>query len=162
MRLIVQPIDFFYFENKIIFEFGDTIFHEENILSQPSSSTSHLQNQENFEMEPRRSKRARVEKDFGLDYYVFNIEENPQNLKEASTSLDAIFWKEAVNDEMESLISNRTWKLVDLPPGCKTIGCKWVLRKNLKSDGSIDKFKARLVAKALNKKLILISLIHFL
>ena len=57
------------------------------------------------------------------------------------------FWKEAVNDEMESLISNKTWKLVDLPPGCKTIGCKWVLRKKLKPDGSIDKYKARLVAK---------------
>ena len=119
---------------------------EENILSQPSSSTSHLQNQEKFEMEPRRSKRTRVEKGFGPDYYVFNIEENPQNLKEALTTLDAIFWKEAVNDEMESLISNRTWKLVDLPSGCKTIGCRWVLRKKLKPDGSIDKFKARLVA----------------
>ena len=57
------------------------------------------------------------------------------------------FWKEAVNDEMESLISNKTWKLVDLPPGCKTIGCKSVLRKKLKPDGSIDKYKARLVAK---------------
>ena len=32
-------------------------------------------------MEPRRSKRARVEKDFSPNYYVFNIEENPQNLK---------------------------------------------------------------------------------
>ena len=64
---------------------------KENILSQPSCSTSLLQNQENFEMEPRRSKRARVEKDFGPDYYVFNIEENPKNLKEALTLLDAIF-----------------------------------------------------------------------
>ena len=57
---------FFDLENKIIFEFGGTIFHEkkknpsklknsggeENILSQLSSSASHLQNQENFEMEP--------------------------------------------------------------------------------------------------------------
>ena len=59
-------------------------------------------------MEPRRSKRARVEKDFGPDYYVFNIEENHQNLKEALTSPYAIFWKEVVNDEMEFLISNRT------------------------------------------------------
>ena len=79
---------FFDLENKIIFEIGDAIFHEEkfsfklknsggeeNILSQPSSSTSHLQNQEKFEIEPRRSKRARVEKDFGPDFYVFNIEE---------------------------------------------------------------------------------------
>ena len=121
-RLIVKPYRFFDLENKIIFESGDAIFQEEkfpfklknsggeeNILSQPSYSTSHLQNQENFEMEPRRSKRARVEKDFGPDYYVFNIEENPQNLKEALTSPDAIFWKDAVYDEMESLISNRTW-----------------------------------------------------
>ena len=106
MRLIVQPIDFFDLENKIIFEPSDTIFHEgkfpfklknsggkENILSQPSSSVSHLQNQENFKMECRRSKRARIEKDFGPDYYVFNIEENPQNLKEVLISLDTIFWK---------------------------------------------------------------------
>ena len=53
---------------------------------------------------------------------------------------------------MESLISNRTWKFVDLPPGCKTIGCKWVLRKKLKPDGSIDKFKAKLVAKSFKQK----------
>ena len=102
-------------------------------------------------MEPRRSKRARVEKVFGPDYYVFNIEEKPQNLKEALTSLDAIYWKKAVNDEMESLIS-RTWKLVDIPPDCKTIGCKWVLRKKLNPDGSIDKFKVRLVAKGFKQK----------
>ena len=82
-----------------------------------------------FGIEPRWSKRVRVEKDFGPDYYVFNIEEDPQNLKEVLTSLDAIFWKEAVNDEMKSLIYNRTWKLVDLPSGCKIIGCNWVLRK---------------------------------
>ena len=84
--------------------------------------------------------------------YVFNIEENPKNLKETLTSLDAIFWKEAANDKMESLISNRNQKLVDLPPGYKAIGCKWVLRKKLKLNGSIDKFKARLVAKGFKQK----------
>ena len=50
-------------------------------MVEPSSSTSHLQNQENFEMKSRRSKTTRVEKDFGPNYYVFNNEENPQNLK---------------------------------------------------------------------------------
>ena len=53
---------------------------------------------------------------------------------------------------MKSLSSNRTWKLVDFPPGCKTIDCKWVLRKKLKPNGSIDKFKARLVAKGFKQK----------
>ena len=120
---------------------------EENILSQPIAPYH-----ENFETEPRRSKRVRVEKDFGPNYYVFNIEENSQNLKETLTSPDAIFGKKVINNEMESLISNRTWKLLDLPSGCKTIGCKWVLRKKLKPDGSIDKFKARLVAKGFKQK----------
>ena len=53
---------------------------------------------------------------------------------------------------MDSIISNNTWKLVDLPPSCKTIGCKWVLRRKLKPDGSIEKFKARLVTKGLKQK----------
>ncbi|KAL0324959.1 UNVERIFIED_CONTAM: hypothetical protein Sradi_5065200, partial [Sesamum radiatum] len=80
-----------------------------------------LENEEN-DLVLRRSKRARVQKDFGPDFYGFNIENDPLSLKEAFSSPDAIFWKEAVNDEMESLVSNKIWKLVDLPPGCKTIG----------------------------------------
>ena len=53
---------------------------------------------------------------------------------------------------MESLLSNKTWKLVDLPTSCKTIGYKWVLRRKLKSDGTIDKYKARLVTKGIKQK----------
>ncbi|MCY4831085.1 reverse transcriptase domain-containing protein, partial [Salmonella enterica subsp. enterica serovar 1,4,[5],12:i:-] len=45
-----------------------------------------------------------------------------------------------------------TWDLVDLPRGCKTIGCKWIFKKKLKPDGSIDKFKARLVAKGFRQR----------
>ena len=72
----------------MIFESGDDIFHEEkfpfksnsiggkevieSVLSQPSSYT-HSQNQENLEIELRRSKKARVEKDFGPDYYVLML-----------------------------------------------------------------------------------------
>ncbi|KAL0426996.1 UNVERIFIED_CONTAM: hypothetical protein Slati_2874400 [Sesamum latifolium] len=48
---------------------------------------------------------------------------------------------------MDFIVSNGTWKLVDLPPRCTTIGCKWIFKKKLKPDGFVDKFKARLVAK---------------
>lgn len=41
---------------------------------------------------------------------------------------------------------------MDLPPGCKTIGCKWVLRKKFKLDGTIDKYKARLVTKGFKQQ----------
>ncbi|KAK4396977.1 Retrovirus-related Pol polyprotein from transposon TNT 1-94 [Sesamum angolense] len=101
---------------------------------------------------PRRSKRARVVKDFGSDFVTYNIEDDPITFKDAMASLEAKQWKEAVNSEMDSIVSNRTWVLVDLPSGCTTIGCKWIFKKKLKPDGSVDKFKARLVAKGFKQK----------
>ncbi|GJV28976.1 zinc finger, CCHC-type containing protein [Tanacetum coccineum] len=54
------------------------------------------------------------------------------------------FWgdKEAINDEMDSIMGNNTWVLADLPPGCKPLGCKWIFKRKLKVDGTIEKFKA--------------------
>ncbi|KAL0383034.1 UNVERIFIED_CONTAM: Retrovirus-related Pol polyprotein from transposon TNT 1-94 [Sesamum calycinum] len=101
---------------------------------------------------PRRSKRARVVKDFGSDFVTYNIEDDPVTFKDAMASLEAKQWKEAVKSEMDSIVSNGTWELVDLPPGCTTIGCKWIFKKKLRPDGSIDKFKARLVAKGFKQK----------
>ena len=68
------------------------------------------------------------------------------------TSRDSSFWKKAINDEMDSLLSNGTWVLVDLPPSCKPIGCKWVFRRKYKTDGSLQTSKARLVAKGFRQK----------
>ncbi|KAK4401966.1 hypothetical protein Sango_0937300 [Sesamum angolense] len=82
---------------------------------------------------PRRSKRARVVKDFGSDFVTYNIEDDPITFKDAMASSEAKQWKEAVKSEMDSIISNGTWVLVDLPPGCTTIGCKWIFKKYSKS-----------------------------
>ena len=41
---------------------------------------------------------------------------------------------------------------MDLPPGSKPLGYKFIFKKKMKADGSIDKYKARLVAKGYNKK----------
>ncbi|KAL0453825.1 UNVERIFIED_CONTAM: Retrovirus-related Pol polyprotein from transposon TNT 1-94 [Sesamum latifolium] len=56
-------------------------------------------------------------------------------------SQDVAFWKEAINDEMNSIMGNNTWVLADLPPGCKPLGCKWIFKKKMKVDGAIEKFK---------------------
>ncbi|KAJ0887750.1 putative RNA-directed DNA polymerase [Helianthus annuus] len=61
-------------------------------------------------------------------------------------------WVEAMNKEMEALFRNNTWTLVDLPPGRKPIGCKWVYKVKYKSSGEIERFKARLVAKGFNQR----------
>ncbi|GJU18880.1 retrotransposon protein, putative, ty1-copia subclass [Tanacetum coccineum] len=39
------------------------------------------------------------------------------------------------------------WVLVDLPPGCKTVGSKWIFKKKTDMDGIVHTYKARLVAK---------------
>nr|KYP40770.1 Retrovirus-related Pol polyprotein from transposon TNT 1-94 [Cajanus cajan] len=49
--------------------------------------------------------------------------------------------------EMEALEKNNTWKLVTLPPGKKPVGCKWVYTVKYRADGTIERYKVRLVAK---------------
>ena len=68
------------------------------------------------------------------------------------SSPDAPYWKEAVNSEIESILQNHTWELVDLPKGSKPLGYKWIFKKKLKADGSVDKYKARLVIKGFRQK----------
>ncbi|KAG8502855.1 hypothetical protein CXB51_000720 [Gossypium anomalum] len=67
-------------------------------------------------------------------------------------SQDSAFWKEAINDKMDSIMGNQTWILNNLPPDSKPIGCKWIFKKKMKVDGIINKFKARLVAKGFTQK----------
>lgn len=49
--------------------------------------------------------------------------------------------------EMQSLIENKTWKLVPLPKDRKAIKCEWVFKVKRNTDGQISKYKARSVAK---------------
>ena len=63
-----------------------------------------------------------------------------------------LHWKEAINDEVESILQNHMWELVDLPPSSKPLGYKWIFQKKMKADGSIDKYKARLVIKGYKQK----------
>ena len=54
---------------------------------------------------------------------------------------------DAMRDEMGSMMRNRVWELVDLPPWCKFIGNKWIFKIKYRADGSIDKLKSLYVAK---------------
>ena len=61
---------------------------------------------------------------FGYDFVTFLFESEPQTFKEAMLSSDSTSWKEAVNSEIESILSNHTWELVDLTPENKLLGSK--------------------------------------
>jgi hypothetical protein len=68
------------------------------------------------------------------------------------SSRDAPLWKEAINDEMDSIMGNGTWELADLPKGKKPIGSKWIFKRKYYPDGSISAYKARLVAKGFRQR----------
>jgi hypothetical protein len=81
-----------------------------------------------------------------------SVDDTPKTIVEAFASPDADDWKEAVCSEMDSILSNETWELIDQSYGCKHVGCKWMFKKKLRPDGTIDKYKARLVAKDYTQK----------
>ncbi|RVW64346.1 Retrovirus-related Pol polyprotein from transposon RE1 [Vitis vinifera] len=56
-------------------------------------------------------------------------------------------WKKAIQDEIDALEKNGTWTITDLPVGKRPVGCKWIFTIKYKVDGSVERFKARLVAR---------------
>ncbi|GJV07590.1 ribonuclease H-like domain-containing protein [Tanacetum coccineum] len=58
----------------------------------------------------------------------------------------------AINNEMDALLRNNTWDIIDLPKNRKAIGSKWIFMIKYKSSGEIDRYKARLVAQGFGQK----------
>ncbi|WVZ25460.1 hypothetical protein V8G54_004004 [Vigna mungo] len=83
---------------------------------------------------------------FSLAHRVFLAalaqETEPVTFKEAMKDLR---WHKAMQDEIHALEDNQTWTLVPLLTGKKALGSKWVYKIKRKSDGTIERFKARLV-----------------
>ena len=70
----------------------------------------------------------------------------------AYASPDADYRKEAVRSEMDSIMANGACEISERPYDCKPLGCKWVFKKKLVPDGTIEKYKAGLVAKGYSLK----------
>jgi Reverse transcriptase (RNA-dependent DNA polymerase) len=56
-------------------------------------------------------------------------------------------WCTTIEEELKALEKNKTWTLMSLPKGKKPVGCKWVYKIKYNSDVTIERHKARLVAK---------------
>jgi hypothetical protein len=56
-------------------------------------------------------------------------------------------WCDAMSAELQALHRTGTWEVVPLPPHVVPITCKWVYKLKTKADGSIERYKARLVAR---------------
>lgn len=59
---------------------------------------------------------------------------------------DLIFWREVMNVEIDSILSNNTSELVNFQAGCKPIGCELIFKKRLYRESEVT-----LVAKDIRK-----------
>lgn len=75
----------------------------------------------------------------------------PNTYEEAMSSPQANNWKEAIQEELNSLEKNKTWDLVLPPESANIIGSKWVFKVKYLPNGKIDRFKARLCAKGFSQ-----------
>ncbi len=57
-----------------------------------------------------------------------------------------------MDKEMESLQYNDVWDLVELPAERKIVGSKWVFKKKTGADGTVERYKTRLVAQGYTQK----------
>jgi hypothetical protein len=66
---------------------------------------------------------------------------------------DSELWHQAMVCKMEAHLENSTWELVKLLPGRKAIGSKWVFKVKRNPDGTVERYKARLVSKGFGQRL---------
>jgi hypothetical protein len=77
---------------------------------------------------------------------------DPINNFEVRRSEERSEWEHAMDEEISSLVSNGTFVEVPLPAGRTAIKSKWVFKKKTNPDGSLDKYKARVVAKGFSQR----------
>lgn len=84
-------------------------------------------------------------------FISLNLEE-PTTYDDAMKSSNKDEWYAAMKDELKSLEDNNTWRLVDAPKGKKIVDNKWVFKIKYRLDGSVERFKARLVARGFTQE----------
>jgi len=78
--------------------------------------------------------------------------DEPPSYTEALESPQAPEWKQAIEEELKSVIENHTWELVELPKGRTPVKCRWTFRVKRGAGGEVIKYKARLVAKGFTQR----------
>ncbi|RAW26925.1 hypothetical protein PC110_g16669 [Phytophthora cactorum] len=75
------------------------------------------------------------------------VHEDPKNYRQAMRDPRANKWKQVIKEELDALEQNGTWRVAKKPPGTKCLLTKWVFKLKTHADGTIERYKARLVAR---------------
>ena len=102
---------------------------------------------------PRRTTRERRPVEYyGIPQAHITVHQEPASFEEATACLEGEKWRETMGREMESLKEYEVSEMTTLPPGKKAVGSKWVYKVKTNSDGSLEHYKARLVARGFDQR----------
>ena len=76
----------------------------------------------------------------------------PTSYRLSQSCFDKDSWHQACLEEMEAHKQNGSWQIVKLPPGKHAIGSRWFIKMKYNADGSLERYKARLVAKSYSQR----------
>lgn len=74
------------------------------------------------------------------------IDQDPTTYREAVEADDAKQWQSAMQTEIDVLHSFPAWELVPRPANRRVLRGRWVFKKKMNPDGTINKYRARFVA----------------
>ncbi|OMO65350.1 Integrase, catalytic core [Corchorus capsularis] len=100
----------------------------------------------------RRSTRVRNPHPRYVDFHCYSTIvslHEPSNFQEEKSNP---LWQQAMAEEIHALEKTHTWDLVDMPPSKSVVDCKWVYKIKTCSDSSIERYKARLVARGFTQE----------
>ncbi|MCO5564246.1 hypothetical protein L7F22_017904 [Adiantum nelumboides] len=80
------------------------------------------------------------------------IQDTPVEPSSVQEALQHNCWKRAMHAELDAIERNKTWTLVPRPPKRKVVSTKWIFKTKYKADGSLNKHKARLVARGFSQR----------
>lgn len=96
--------------------------------------------------------RNRKEKEFPDFVSYICFEGEPDSYQDAISGSNSKKWKDAMQSEIDSLLKNNTYVLLEKPKNCNIVKNKWVFKIKKGANGEILKYKARLVAKGCSQK----------
>lgn len=92
----------------------------------------------------KRSRRVKRPNPKYANVVVVEEDKEPMTFQEVSKKAK---WRLAMKEEMKALVKNQSWDLIPKPKDVKPISCKWLYKIKTRPDGSIERYKARLVAR---------------
>ncbi|KAE8705435.1 hypothetical protein F3Y22_tig00110429pilonHSYRG01243 [Hibiscus syriacus] len=120
------------------------------VYQQPNEEGGPSETEESIpQSQLRRSTRIRRPNPKYANAAIIEEATEPETFEEASKSSE---WMTAMKEEIDALQQNQTWDIVPKIKDVKPISCKWVYKIKRRPDGSIERYKARLVARGFSQQ----------